>query len=100
MSPIRVDHTGSKGRFHHVTYAVDQREHVLQAADIFLENGVFIETGPHKHAIQQTFFLYVYEPAGNRVEVANAGARLILAPDWQTDHLDGGRAQEGARPGG
>ncbi len=72
------------GRFHHVTYAVDQREHILRAADIFLENGVHIETGPHKHAIQQTFFLYVYEPAGNRVEIANAGARLILAPDWQT----------------
>ena len=78
------DSTGTRGRFHHVTYAVDQREHILQAADIFLENGVHIETGPHKHAIQQTFFLYVYEPAGNRVEVANAGARLILAPDWQT----------------
>ena len=77
------DHTGAHGRFHHVTYVVDQREQVLQAADIFLENGVHIETGPHKHAIQQTFFLYVYEPAGNRVEVANAGARLILAPDWQ-----------------
>lgn len=78
------DAGGGHGRFHHVTYAVDQREHILQAADIFLENGIFIETGPHKHAIQQTFFLYVYEPAGNRVEVANAGARLILAPDWQT----------------
>ena len=56
---------------------------MLRAADIFLENGVFIETGPHKHAIQGTFFLYVYEPAGNRVEVANAGARLILRPDWK-----------------
>lgn len=78
------DATGTRGRFHHVTYAVDQREHILQAADIFLENGVFIETGPHKHAIQQTFFLYVWEPAGNRVEIANSGARLILAPDWQT----------------
>jgi len=78
-----LDHTGTSGRFHHLTYVVDQREQVLQAADIFLENGVPIETGPHKHAIQQTFFLYVYEPAGNRVEVANAGARLILAPDWQ-----------------
>ena len=55
----------------------------LRAADIFLENGIYIETGPHKHAIQQTFFLYVYEPGGNRVEVANAGARLILAPDWK-----------------
>ena len=78
------DYTGSTGRFHHVTYAVDQREHVLEAADIFLENGVHIETGPHKHAVQQTFFLYVYEPAGNRVEIANAGARLILDPDWET----------------
>jgi len=77
------DHTGTRGRFHHVTYAVDSREDVLRAADIFLENGVFIETGPHKHAVQQTFFLYVYEPGGNRVEVANAGARLILAPDWK-----------------
>jgi len=78
------DFTGARGRFHHVTYAVDQREHILEAADLFLENGVFIETGPHKHAVQQTFFLYVYEPAGNRVEIANAGARLILDPDWQT----------------
>jgi catechol 2,3 dioxygenase len=77
------DHTGTRGRFHHVTYVVDQREDVLRAADIYLENGVFIETGPHKHAIQGTFFLYAYEPAGNRVEVANAGARLILQPDWE-----------------
>jgi catechol 2,3-dioxygenase len=66
-----------------VTYALDSREEILRAADIFLENGVYIETGPHKHAVQQTFFLYVYEPGGNRVEVANAGARLVLAPDWK-----------------
>jgi len=26
-------------------------------------------------------FLYVYEPGGNRIELANAGARLVLAPD-------------------
>ena len=77
------DHTGTRGRLHHVTFALDSREEILRAADIFLENGVFIETGPHKHAVQQTFFLYVYEPGGNRVEVANAGARLILAPDWK-----------------
>jgi catechol 2,3-dioxygenase len=77
------DHTKTRGRFHHLTYAVDSREEVLRAADICLENGVYIETGPHKHAVQQTFFLYVYEPGGNRVEIANAGARLILAPDWK-----------------
>ncbi len=78
------DHINALGRFHHVTFAVDQREHILEAADLFLENGVFIETGPHKHAVQQTFFPYVCEPAGNRVEIANAGARLVLDPDWQT----------------
>lgn len=77
------DHSGAKARFHHITYAADHRDDILRAADVFLENGVFIETGPHKHAIQGTFFLYVYEPAGNRVEIANAGARLILDPDWE-----------------
>jgi catechol 2,3-dioxygenase len=81
---IAEDHTGVPGRLHHVTYAVDSREEVLRAADICLEHGVFIETGPHKHAIQQTFYHYVYEPGGNRFEICNAGARLILAPDWQT----------------
>ena len=74
---------GVPGRFHHVTFALDTREEILRAADIFLEHGVHIETGPHKHAVQQTFFLYVYEPGGNRVELANAGARLMLAPDWK-----------------
>ena len=47
---------------------------VLQTC--FSRTACTIETGPHKHAIQQTFFLYVYEPGGNRVEVCNAGARL------------------------
>jgi len=74
---------GGTGRLHHVTYATDQREDILRAADIFLNNGVYIETGPHKHAIQGSFFLYVWEPAGNRVELANAGARLLLQPDWE-----------------
>ena len=78
-----LDHTGARGRFHHVTYALDSREDILRAADVFLEAGVFIETGPHKHAIQQTFFLYVYEPGGNRIELCNAGARLVFAPDWR-----------------
>lgn len=77
------EHGGGDGRLHHVTYASDQREDILRAADIFLQNGVHIESGPHKHAIQGTFFLYVWEPAGNRVEIANSGARLILAPDWE-----------------
>ncbi|MBL7258726.1 VOC family protein [Paractinoplanes lichenicola] len=77
------DWTGSRGRLHHVAFAADTREDILRAADVFLEAGIHIETGPHKHAIQQTFFLYVWEPGGNRIELCNAGARLLLAPDHQ-----------------
>jgi catechol 2,3-dioxygenase len=77
------DWTGARGRLHHVAFAADSRVDILRAADLALDHGVFIETGPHKHAIQQTFFLYVYEPGGNRIELCNAGARLVLAPDWQ-----------------
>ncbi len=79
-----VDATGTAGRLHHIALATDTREDILRAADVCLENGIHIETGPHKHAIQQTFFLYVWEPGGNRIELCNAGARLMLAPDWPT----------------
>ena len=78
------DWTSTTGRLHHIAFATDTRDDILRAADIALDNGVFIETGPHKHAIQQTFFLYVYEPGGNRIELCNPVARLVLAPDWRT----------------
>jgi catechol 2,3-dioxygenase len=73
------DVTGTRGRLHHIAFFVDQREDVLRAADIFLEHGIVMESGPHKHAIQQTFFLYTYEPGGNRIEVC-AGGFLIFDP--------------------
>jgi catechol 2,3-dioxygenase len=76
------DLTQTPGRLHHVAFFVDQREDVLRAADIFLEHGIAMESGPHKHAIQQTFFLYTWEPGGNRIEVASGGY-LIFAPDHQ-----------------
>ena len=76
------DVTRTRGRLHHIAYFVDQREDVLRAADIFLEHGIVMESGPHKHAIQQTFFLYTYEPGGNRVEVC-AGGFLIFDPDYE-----------------
>ena len=77
-----LDATDGTGRLHHIAYWADTREDVLRAADIFLENGIYIETGPSKHAITQGFFLYVYEPGGNRVEVFSGGY-LIFAPDWE-----------------
>jgi catechol 2,3-dioxygenase len=76
------DKSTARGRFHHLTYMMESREDVLRAADILTEAGVAIETGPHKHSIGQTFFLYFYEPGGNRIEVG-AGGYLIFDPDWQ-----------------
>ena len=87
------DHTGTRGRFHHLTYEVNSREEVLLAADICLENGVYIETGPHKHANSANVFPYVYEPGQSsgdmqRWSAADSGAGL------ETNSLDRGRAQE------
>jgi catechol 2,3-dioxygenase len=76
------DRSKAHGRFHHLTYMMDSREDVLRSADILTEAGIAIETGPHKHSIGQTFFLYFYEPGGNRIEVG-AGGYLIFDPDWQ-----------------
>jgi len=76
------DKSSAQGRFHHLTYMMDSREDVLRAADILTEAGIAIETGPHKHSIGQTFFLYFYEPGGNRIEVGSGGY-LIFDPDWQ-----------------
>ena len=79
---ITHDRSGASGRLHHVTYMMDSREDVLRAADILRDADVPIETGPHKHSIGQTFFLYCYEPGGNRFEIG-AGGDLILDPDWK-----------------
>src|SRR3712207_9211524 len=57
------DNTGTAGRLHHLSFAVDSRDDIIRAADLALEHGIHIETGPHKHTIQQSFFLYVWEPA-------------------------------------
>ena len=90
MSPTAVHHQlayvldvkGGHGRLHHFSLWVDNREDVLRAADILNENGIFIEAGPAKHNNSQGFYLYSYEPGGNRVEIYS-GSYLVMAPDWQ-----------------
>lgn len=72
----------ARGRLHHLAFWVDTREEVLRAADIFLDSGVHIEFAPSKHAIAQGFFLYGYEPAGNRVEVTTGGYH-VFDPDFE-----------------
>lgn len=77
-----ADAYGARGRLHHVAFWVDSREEVLRAADLFLDSGVHIEFAPSKHAIAQGFFLYGYEPAGNRVEVTTGGY-FVFDPDFE-----------------
>jgi catechol 2,3-dioxygenase len=75
-----ADAYGAHGRLHHVAYWVDTREEVLRAADLFLDHHVFIEAAPSKHGVAQGFFLYGYEPGGNRVEVTSGGY-LVYDPE-------------------
>ena len=77
-----VDVKGLSGRLHHFSLWVDDKAEVLRAADILMENGIFIEAGPAKHNNSQAFYLYSYEPGGNRVEVYTSGF-FVFAPDFK-----------------
>ena len=97
-----ADGKGAHGRLHHVSFWIDNREDVLRAADILSENGIFIETGPAKHNNSQAFYLYSYEPGGNRVEIYSGGY-LVFAPDfqpivWNEETRGGGVYWGGALP--
>jgi catechol 2,3-dioxygenase len=77
------DQTGSKGRLHHICYAMQTRQHLMDAAEIFTDYGITIEAGPSKHGISQAYFMYVFEPGGNRVELFSDGY-LIFDPSHKT----------------
>jgi catechol 2,3 dioxygenase len=74
------DPYGAGGRLHHVAFWVDTRDEVLRAADIFVDHGIQIEVPPALHTIGRSFFLYGFEPGGNRIEITT-GADLVLDPD-------------------
>jgi catechol 2,3-dioxygenase len=75
-----ADAYGARGRLHHLAFWVDTREEVLRAADLFIDHDVEIEAAPSKHAIAQGFFLYGFEPGGNRIEVTTGGY-FVYDPD-------------------
>ena len=85
------------GRLHHTAFWVDTREEVLRAADLFQDQGIFIEAGPAKHTPIHSFYLYVYEPGGNRIEVTSGGY-LVFDPSaqvtavWSEDRYGRSRA--------
>jgi catechol 2,3-dioxygenase len=77
------DGTGSRGRFHHVCYWYGAPQHLLDIADVFSERDIRIETGPAKHGTTQAYFLYCFEPGGNRVELFGDTGYLIFDPAWK-----------------
>jgi catechol 2,3-dioxygenase len=77
-----ADAYGARGRLHHLAFWVDTREECLRAADVFVDAGVPIEAAPSKHGIAQGFFLYGFEPGGNRVEVTTGGY-FVFDPDFE-----------------
>jgi catechol 2,3-dioxygenase len=92
------DARAARGRLHHLAFWVDTREEVLRAADILIEHLVPIEFAPSKHTISQGFFLYVFEPGGNRVEITSGGY-LVYDPEqepvlWSTRERARGQAWE------
>jgi catechol 2,3-dioxygenase len=78
------DGLGQGNRFHHVAYWYGVPQHLLDIADICSERDILIEAGPAKHGTTQAYFMYVFEPGGNRIELFGDTGYLIFDPDWQT----------------
>lgn len=76
------DRANVNGRLHHFSLYAETREHVLRAADLYMEHGIPIEAGPSRHNNSQAFYIYAYEPGGNRVEIYNSGF-FVYAPDFE-----------------
>lgn len=81
---LMKDDSGASGRFHHIAFWYGYPQHLMDSADLMAEADVVIEAGPAKHGVSQAYFMYVFEPGGNRVELFGDSGYLILDPDWKT----------------
>jgi catechol 2,3-dioxygenase len=81
---IEQDGVGRGNRFHHLAFWYGIPQHLMDIADAFSERDIIIETGPGKHGISQAYYLYAFEPGGNRIELFGDSGYLIFDPDWQT----------------
>lgn len=80
---ILGDRLGRGNRFHHLAYWYGVPQHLMDIADVFSERDIPIERGPGKHGIGQAYYLYAFEPGGNRIELYGDSGYLIFDPDWQ-----------------
>ena len=78
-----IDQHSSGGRLHHVAFWYGNPGQMLDIADLLAEEDIQIEAGPARHGISQAYFMYVYEPGGNRIELFGDQGYLIFDPEWQ-----------------
>ncbi len=78
------DQSGPGNRLHHLAFWYGNQGQMLDIADLFAEYGIHVEAGPAKHGISQGYFMYLYEPGGNRIELFGDTGYLIFDPDWKT----------------
>jgi catechol 2,3-dioxygenase len=71
------------GRLHHVAFWYGIPQHLMDVAELCVENDIIVEAGPGKHGISQALFLYVLEPGGNRIELFGDSGYLIFDPTWK-----------------
>ncbi|MFS8665902.1 MAG: VOC family protein [Limnochordales bacterium] len=81
---VMRDRLGIGRRLHHVAYWYGYPQHIFDVADTAHDYGIRVETGPGKHGTTQAFFMYVFEPGGNRIELFGDTGYLIFDPDWKT----------------
>jgi catechol 2,3-dioxygenase len=63
----------------HYGFAVPSVEELVRAADIARSLGSFLECSPGRHLAGDNVFVYLADPAGNRVEIATALAQIDVA---------------------
>jgi catechol 2,3-dioxygenase len=81
---LTLDATRSKGRLHHVAFWYGYPQNLFDFCDACPDYGIKIEVAPGKHGASQAYFLYVFEPGGNRIELYGDTGYQILDPNWKT----------------
>lgn len=74
---ISLDPHSSDGRLHHVAVWYDTPGDLIHACEVLAEHGVKAEAGLGKHGGGESWFYYIREPGGNRVELFTGGTQFL-----------------------
>jgi catechol 2,3-dioxygenase len=66
-------------KLNHYGFVVQSVGELVRAADIARGLGVFLQCSPGRHLVGDNIFVYIADPAGNRVEIATPLTRVEAA---------------------